>query len=1154
MNKPKLNQETLLFLMRITFLHIILTSFSIVFAYAVDTMGQEILDRKVTIDIESEEFHEVLLLISEQTKVKFAYSPELIEDQKKVTLHLKEAKLGEVLTSLLGSEINYKVVGKRIVLRPVVPTSDEDGEEVLPLISPAISITGTVTEASGAPMPGVSIVVKGTSNGTTTDTDGKYAISVSAPEDILIFSFIGYATQEITVGNRTVIDVMLNEDATQLSEVVVTALGIEREAKTLVYATQSVNPAQLTEVRDANNIMNSFQGKIANAQINQGSGGPGSGAKIVLRGNRSIQGSNNALIVVDGVPINNDTRTAAGSDFGSVQGSDGASNINPDDIESVTILRGASAAALYGSAAGNGVIVITTKKGTKDRMSITLNSGITAERAFVLPKVQDTYGQGNAGILNTAVGDSWGAKMEGQSYTNHLGQTRTYSAQPDNIKDFFRTGVSLNNSIGVSGGSEKMQTYLSYTNNQIQGIVPKNDLTRHTVNLRLSNQISKKISTDGKITYISQEIANRPRTGEENAPVIDIYQAPRSMSLDDIKNYEFVSNLGLPTPTTWPSTLSSIYQNPYWMLNRTSIDQSRDRLIGFISAKYQILDGLSITGRANLDKTFDLDRQAYSQGTILWVSQAGGFYSKTRTNITQQWYDVTLHGEHKFGDNFKLDYRAGAIFQDYLFDQDYAEANGLNIANKFSLGFASTSASNSNSTQIQTQSVFGQASLAFKEVLFLEASVRNDWDARLASPYTITYPSVGLSGIISDMIELPQPISFLKVSANYAVVGNGGQAQIRTNTYTFSQGAGNGFLSRTLTEAIPGIKFELVKNFELGMDTRFFEGRLGFTFAYYKSNSTNQLLKLDQPVATGYRNKYINAGDIQNSGIELVLDATPIKTPNMNWDVTFNLGINRNKIKELSPEIQVAYLADNSGYARTATPIVQVGKGYGDMVARKWLRDDNGNFVVDANSGLPIATAAQEYIGSFMPDATLGLSNTVNYKNFSLRLLVDGRAGGVILDGTEMNLAFSGISEVTAANREEGWSLGGVDADGNPVTQTVTAQQFWAAGSEITSGKRYGIGEFFAYDATNFRIRELSIGYNIPVPDGFFIKSARFSLVARNLAWLYRGSSLLDIPGIGKRKLQIDPDMSLGNGNWQGVQYGSLPSTRSLGCNLNLTF
>lgn len=1161
MNKPNPNQETLLFLMRITLLHIILTSFSIVFAYAVDTMGQEILDRKVTIDIESEEFHEVLLLITEQTKVKFAYSPELIEDQKKVTLHLKEAKLGEVLSSLLGSDINYKVVGKRIVLRPAIQATFEEEKETTSPVSAAIDVSGTVTDQNGAPMPGVSIVVKGTTNGTTTDTNGKYQLSVVSADDVLVFSFIGYATQEVVVGNRGTVDVTLTEDATQLNEVVVTALGVPRETKTLVYATQSVKPTQLTEVRDANNVLNSLQGKVANVQVNQGSGGPGSGAKIVLRGNRSIQGSNNALIVVDGVPINNSTigtntaAAAATSDFGSVQSSDGASNINPDDIESITVLRGPSAAALYGSQAGNGVIVITTKKGSKDRISVHLNSGVTAETAFALPDVQNTYGQGNSGVLNIATGDSWGARMEGQTYTNHLGEQRTYSPQPDNIKDFFRTGVSLNNSIGVQGGSEKMQTYVSYTNNKIQGIVPKNDLMRHTINLRVSNQISEKLSTDAKVTYIRQEISNKPRTGEENAPVIDMFQTPRSISIDDVRNFETTNASGLPVPTAWPATLSSIYQNPYWMIHRTNISENRDRLMGFITATYKIADWIGVTGRANLDKTLDQNSAAYSVGTVLWAPRAGGYYDKTKNTITQQWYDLAVHGDKDLSSAFKLSYRAGGIFQDILMDQDYAQASGLFIDNKFSVVYARTPATTSKSEQTRTWSVFAQASLAFKESIFLEGSFRQEWDSRLVAPYRIPYFSLGLSGIVSDLVELPTAVSFLKVNANYARVGNGGLPQIRFNTYTFSQGAGNGFLARTLTEAIPTLKPELVTSLEFGLDARFLENRLGFTFTYYKSNAKNQLLLIPQPVATGYSNKYINAGDIENKGMELILNATPVKSDNFAWDVAFNLGINRNKIVELYAENPnlVSYLGGGNAYGRIASAVATKGGSFGDMYTKKWMRNDAGQLVVSA-SGLPISTNDYRPIGNFNPDALLGLTNTFSYKRFSVRVLIDGRAGGVIIDGTEMNLSFNGITDVTAANREEGWNLGGVDMAGSPVTQTVTAQQFWSAGVNSTSGKRYGVGELFAYDATNYRIRELSIGYDIPVPAHFFIKSARFSVVARNLAWLYRGSSIFDIPGLGKRKMQIDPDMSLGNGNFQGIQYGTLPSTRSIGCNLNLTF
>lgn len=1008
------------------------------------------------------------------------------------------------------------------------------------------SVSGRVTSSTDdAPLPGVSVLVKGTSTGTSTDADGKFTLSVPNDDAVLVFSFIGFTTQEIRLGNQTTVDIVMRDDATQLNEVVVTALGIPREAKTLVYATQTVDPATLTEVRDPNNVLNSLQGKIANAVITQGSGGVGSGAKIVLRGNRSLQGSNNALIVVDGVPINNNTYSAAGSDFGSVQGSDGASNINPDDIESMTVLRGASAAALYGSQAGNGVIVITTKKGAKDRVSVTINSGITSERAFSLSKLQNDYGQGNSGALNPASGESWGAKLDGQSYTNYLGESRKYTAQPDNVKDFFRTGVSLNNSISISGGAEKMQTYLSYTNSKVQGILPKNDMNRHTINLRLSNQIGKKFSTDAKVTYILQDINNRPRTGEENAPVSNIYQIPRNVSTQDAENYETIVN-GVAVPTTWPSTLSSIYQNPYWMINRTGIFENRNRMIGFLTAKYDITDWLSIKGRANLDKTIDEGESQYSQGTILWAKPGGSYYqSNIQTN--QKWFDAMLEGRNSFGEDLKLEYRIGTILQDGGYDQLYNNADGLNVINKFSLNFATTPSFSQNSVRTQTQSVFGQINLALHESLFLDASLRNDWDSRVPSPYSYSYPSIGLSAIISDMVVLPKAVSFLKATANYAVVGNGGQAQIRFNTFTYSQGAGSGFISRSATQAIPDLKPELVKNLEIGIDAKFLENRFGFQLTYYKSNSTNQLMRLNLPVATGFSNQYINAGNIENHGIELVLNASPINSGNLRWDIQFNLGMNRNKIVELSDAIKIAYLG--GGYGRSGTPVVREGGSYGDLLAFRWKRDANGNKVVTA-AGLPVSSVEQEYIGSFNPDATLGLTNSIDVGRFSLRLLIDGRAGGVIVSGSEMNLAFSGIPEITAQNREGGWNLGGVDSEGNAVDASITAQQFW----QTASGKRYGLGEFFAYDATNFRIRELSLGYRLPLPADLFIRSARLSLVARNLMFLYRGSSILDIPGLGKRKMDFDPDMALGNGNFQGVQYFTAPSTQSIGFNLMLSF
>lgn len=1010
-----------------------------------------------------------------------------------------------------------------------------------------------VSSPDNKPVVGASVLIKGKTTGTATGSDGSFTLNVPTGSITLVVSFIGYSTVEQNVSeNADDITITLTESKGELGEVVVTALGITRQSKTLVYATQSVKPSELTGVRDANNVLNSLQGKVANAIVTQGSGGPGSGARIVLRGNRSIQGSNNALIVVDGIPINNPTYGTAGSDFGSVQGSDGASNINPDDIESITVLKGASAAALYGSQAGNGVIVITTKKGRKDRISVDVNSGIQFENAWSLPKFQDSYGQGLGGEIleDQSKGASWGAKMTGQTYTNLLGDQATYSPQPDNVKDFFRTGVSLINSVGVSGGNDKMQTYVSYTNNNIQGIIPQNDLMRHTINLRISNQISKKFSTDAKITYINQRINNKPRTGEENAPTIDIYQIPRSLSLDVANQFEYTSNTGIPQPTAWPSTLSGIYQNPYWMINRTAINEKRDRIMGFISLKYQITNWLSITGRANLDRMNDRTEEIYYDGTTLWAaSGTGGAYNTHNYLTTQQWYDAILEGNNTITKDIKINYHVGTIFQDVGYDQIDLSSGGLRIPNKFTLAFAKAPSLSPNSGGHQIQSVFGQTSISFKDAIFLDGSIRNDWDSRLPSPYSFQYYSGGASIVLSDLITLPTSISLLKLNANYAEVGNGGQEQIRNSTYGFSQGAGNGFLSRSSIFPIPDLKPEIVRNFEAGIDAKFFNNRFGLSVNYYISKSSNQLLTISLPPATGYSSQYINAGTIQNKGIEIIINATPVKSKDLTWDLALNFSLNRNKIITLSDNLKSTTLG--GGYQRSATPVVQEGGSYGDLLAFGWATNDKGQYIV-TSSGIPVASSDRLLIGNFNPKELLGLTNTINYKRFSLRILTDGRIGGTIVSGTEMNLAFSGITEGTEAYREGGWNLGGVDADGNPVSATINAQDFWT--DPAVTGQRYGGGQFFAYDATSFRLREASLGYNIPLKENKYIKAATFSIVARNLFWIYRGKSSFDVPGLEKRTMWFDPDMSLGNGNFQGTEYGTLPSTRTIGFNLKLSF
>lgn len=1019
------------------------------------------------------------------------------------------------------------------------------------------TISGKISdESTKTPVAAATITVKGTRKSISSDGEGRFTLTLPAGKATLIITSIGFATKEITVqAGEGPLDILLSTDSKQMGEVIVTALGIVRQTKSLAYATQTVPTTQLTEVRPTDNFLDGLNGKVANLVVTQGSGGLGSGATVILRGNRDLGAPSNALIVVDGVPINNSTYSAASSDFGSIQTSDGASNINPDDIESLTVLKGQTAAALYGSQGGNGAIVITTKKGRKGRVDVTINSGIGFEKPFALPQFQNTYGQGNTGLIATdssQSGASWGAAMQGQSYVDYLYQPNTYRPQKDNVKDFFNTGYSLNNSIGVSAGGDKTQSYFSYTNNYAKGIIKNNDLNRHIFNYRITNQISNKFSTDAKVTYIAQTINGKPRTGEENAPVLDDYEMPRSISNAEAKNYQSFNNVGIAVPTNWPSTLSSIYQNPYWMINNSSIGETRERVIGFAALKYQITPWISLRGSANLDRTADELTQKYQQGTLLWNTNAGGSFSITDLTNTNKWFDLIAEGHNNITKDLKVGYHAGTIYQDNLYDEKVASTNGLNVTNKFSLNFASNPTTTQTGNEVVTESVFGQANFSWRDAIFLDATLRNEWNSTLPSPYDYNYPSIGVSAVISDLIRtLPRPISFLKVSANDATVGNGGQPNLLQSTLSYDQGAGNGSIQRSLTYPIPNLKPEKVKSYEFGLEARFFQDRVGFTANYYHSNTTNQLLQVSVPVATGYSTQYINAGNIENHGLEITINASPIKTRDFSWDLSANFSLNRNKILSLIPQLQTVYLGgiDN----RSAQPEATVGGSYGDLYAFQWLKNTKGQYEVNSD-GTPLTSYTTGgnlgYIGNYNPRELVGMTNTFQYKRFSLRFLIDGRIGGVIVSGTEMNLAFSGITKGTLPYRNGGLSLGGYDATGAPVSTAITAQQFW----QTASGQRYGVGQFFTYDATNLRVRELSLGYDIPLHNTSVIKSLRFSAVARNLFWLYRGSSTLPIPGMSKRKMWMDPDMSNGNSLFQGVEYGALPSTRTLGFNLKANF
>jgi TonB-linked SusC/RagA family outer membrane protein len=1090
--------------------------------FALDSYSQM---TKMSLSVSNERLENVLKMIENDSEFFFLYNKDLIDVEQIVDLEVSDKTIDKVLNNLLeGKEIGYDIYNRQIVLYNQKETSNLEIQQSV--------VTGNVTDEKGISLPGVTIVIKGKAVGTVTNVNGEFQIPADS-EDVLVFSFIGFKKMEVPVSGRNVLNIELKPEAQQLDEFVVTALGISRQKKALPYNTQTVSSDELVEVRDANNVFNSLQGKVANALITQSSTGVGGEAQIVLRGNSSINGSNSALIVVDGVP-----------------NSKGA-NINPDDIESMTVLNGSAAAALYGSDAGNGVVVITTKKGQEEEVSIKVNSGLTLNTPFSLPEFQNEYGQGYNGYLFGSQGNSWGAKMEGQEYTNYLGEPRMYSAEPNNVQDFFKIGINANNTISISGGGKKSQGYMSYTNNRVQGIVPNNTIKSHNFNLRLTNQLTDRFSTDAKVTYYTANVDGILRTGEGNTAVLDAYQIPRSVSLDDVKRFETTNSYGVVIPEAYPSTMTSRYQNPYWVTTYDRLSEERSQIFGYISAKFDITNWLSVKGRANIDQNSVLNEQKTNEGTVGMTVNDGGIYTVKSYETTNQWYDFSFDGTNDFSELLKLDYHVGGIYQDKKYTQRIVTANGLNIANKFSTNFATNPVTTQSSTHIQTQSLYALANLAYKNAFYLDASIRGDWDSRLPSPHSYQYYSFGGSAIISEVVELPSYISFLKATASYAEVGNSGEFGLLETTYNYSAGTGNGYLYRSGIYSIPNLKPEIVQSKEFGLEARFFNNRFSAEFTCYKNNSKNQLLTIGVPYATGYSSQYINAGNIENSGFEIVLSADVVKGTKFNWTVDFNAGINKNEVIELSEGLDVVYQGSFTDWG--GRPQIAVGGSYGDLVASKWARNDDGEFLV-TNNGLPITSGAAgeqpSLIGNFNPDAVLGLTNTFNYRGLSCRILIDGRVGGVAISGTEGNLSHSGITESTLPYREGGWNLGGVNIEGEAVDAEITAQQFW----QTVSGKRSATGEFYTYDATNFRIREVSLGYEIPVPEEFIIKSVKLSVVARNLMWLYRGKSVLDIPGLEKRTMWFDPDISLGStNNFKGIEYG-MPSTRSIGFNLSLNF
>lgn len=1056
-------------------------------------------------------------------------------------------------TRAYGHISKWTLIAKLLIVVFCAATLQANANNNLPSFPPFTVKGKVINKNTGEPVAGASVTVKGKRGGTYTDESGKFSLAVSSGPAVLVISSVGYATIEQPVNENTAdLTIELVDESKGLGEVVVTALGIQRTAKSLTYATQKIGGEDINEVRDAN-FTNTLSGKIAGLTITPSANGPGGATRIILRGSRSIQSTNNALMVIDGVAIDNSTPAGqvmndAGDNNGGQSGSDGASNINPDDIESINVLKGATGAALYGSRAANGVIIITTKRGKPGSMTVNVNSGITVDNVMLLPKLQNQYSQGAGGAYSTNTNGNWGDKVAGQSVTDWTGKTVNLQAYPDNIKDFFRTGLSTNNAVSASGGSEKVQTYLSYANNYANGIVPGNHLMRHTFNARFGVNITQRLSVDAKITYTLQDIYNKPGVGGDGLVGANIYRVPRTVNLEDLKTYKTTDVTGIETPTYW-TTPDPVYMNPYWTVNNTHHDEDRSRVTALLALKYKLTDWLNLQGRVSSDSYNDFITQKYANNTKNYARNPGGYYSEGNDFIAERNVDVLLNGTNNLTHDLKVTYNLGASVLSRKLRHRGAIADGLNFPNKFDLNYATPIPYKRIAADVNRalHSVYGTVQFSYKDFLYLDLTARNDWSSTIASPYSYFYPSVSASAILSDMFKMPAAISFSKVRAAVTQVGNDGIPYLLNQSYSYIPGGFGGYIASSSVKSIPGLKPELTKSIELGTEWRFVKNRFGIDFTYYKTNSKNQLIVVSTPASSGYASKYINAGNIQNSGIEIVLSAKVIDNKDFTWDLGLNYALNKSKVISILPGVELLPIAGTN--VRTAIPMIHTGSPYGELYGNKWQRL-NGQLLVDSVQGLPVKNADVAALGSATPKYTAGFTNSFTYKNWSLGILVDGRFGGIVVSGTAGQLAFAGASDITSKYREAGsFVLDAVTPDGAKNTKAINAESFW----KTVSGGDYSWGEVFTFDATNVRVREITLGYDFKhLPS--FLKMAKLSFVARNLFFIYRGSSIFDIPGIGKRKMDFDPETSFGNSNYQGIEYYNLPPTRNLGLNLKLSF
>ena len=1077
---------------------------------------------RISIKMEDASIAQVMKEIENQTRYLFINKG--VDTRDKVSIDAAQKTVQDVLAQLFAdTDISYQIDDSYIIL-----TRKDDR-------SAPVSVSGKILDAAGSPIVGASILVQGTTVGVSSDIDGTFTLQVPAPasDRSLEISFIGYTPVTVAVANRTYFEIRLEESASQIESVVVTALGIKRSEKAVAYNVQQVKTEDLTTVKDAN-FINSLSGKVAGVTINASSSGVGGATKVVLRGNKSISQSSNALYVIDGIPMYN-FGGGGGTEFDSKGETEAIADLNPEDIESISVLTGAAAAALYGSEAANGAVMITTKKGEAGALKVTLSSNTEFLNPFVLPEFQNRYGTGLNGTSSGSKVYSWGERLNAAS---------RYGYTPD---DFFETGHVYTNAFTLSGGTDRNQTYFSAAAVNSDGIIPNNEYDRYNFTFRNTSYfLNDKLRLDASASYIYQQDQNMTNQGVYSNPLVPAYLFPRGENFDLYRRFERYNEGTKLMEQFWSSDMEGgdlRMQNPYWIAYRNLRNTDKKRYMLSFSASYDILPWLNVSGRVRIDNMNSLYTQKLYASSNTTITDGGknGHYTEARAYNTQTYGDVMVNINKTFGDDWSLNANIGAsinnIKTDELSYRGPIQENGLpNVFNVFDLDDTKKRAEKTG-WHDQTQSLFASVEVGWRQMLYLTVTGRNDWASQLANSPSSSffYPSVGLSWVPTSTWDLGEALSYLKIRGSIASVGMPFPRHLTIPTYEYD--ATNRVWKDKTHYPIGDLKPERTTTYEVGLDARLWQ-RISLSASWYQADTKNQTFDPSLPPSSSYTTIYLQTGHVRNTGVELSAGYDN-QWRDFRWATNFTYSWNRNEIIELAANAVNPVTGeplnlnklDIKGLGK-AKYILKEGGTLGDLYTTSDLRfNDNGYIEVDKNGNLLLTDEGDDiYLGSVFPDHNLAWRNDFSWKGINLGVLFTARIGGICYSATQANMDLYGVSEASAAARD----AGGVWINGR---ELVDAQKWYQA-----IGSQSGLPQYYTYSATNIRLQELSLGYTLPAK--WFRDKMRMtvSFVGRNLWMIYC-------------KAPFDPEAVASTGlNYQGIDYFMMPSLRSLGFNVKFQF